>query len=116
VRQAAAELQRASGISSPPAAAAAADSNTPTSASPAAAAAAGGSSEAERALQALLAAMGAGSVQQAAVAHQDMKQRLQRLDEVRSNPEMAYQQCYRVHWVSYAVIRLARRTAKLHGY
>jgi hypothetical protein len=29
--------------------------------------------------------MGAGNVQQAAVAHQDMKQRLQRLDEVRLN-------------------------------
>jgi hypothetical protein len=86
VRQAAAELQRASGLSSP--AAAAEDSSTPTSASPAAAAAAaadGGSSsskEAERALQALLAAMGAGSVQQAAVEHRDMRQRLQRLDEV----------------------------------
>jgi hypothetical protein len=81
VRQAAAELQKATGTTflSP----AAADSSTPTSASPVAAADGSSSSkEAERALQALLAAMGAGSVQQAAVAHQDMKRRLQRLDEV----------------------------------
>ena len=61
MRQAAAELQQASGVTSPAAgAAAAADSSS--------------SREAERALQALLAAVGAGSVQQAAVAHQDMKQ------------------------------------------
>ncbi|WIA19876.1 hypothetical protein OEZ85_005776 [Tetradesmus obliquus] len=71
VRQAAAELQQASGITSPAAAPAAAADGSSSS-----------SREAERALQALLAAMRAGSVQQAAVAHQDMKQRLQRLDEV----------------------------------
>lgn len=90
MRQAAAELQRASGFSqaSPPAdtgkiqpAAAAADADG--------AAGLVNSGGADRALQALLAALGVGSVQQAVQLHKDMQQRLQRLDEVSPAPQLS---------------------------